>query len=590
MGSHHHSRHRSGDKGLSKILFTLLILCGLPTFSQGRLQVWRFEGDRFLASQNAHLDEPMPVGSLQKPFVAKAWAQSHPGELSPRFRCLPGECWLKKGHGELGLTRALALSCNAYFRQLAQATDLKILARALEAEGFQGRVQNPEAAIGLPTDEALLRIRPSTLLAAYHRLIWTPWDRGEEIRRQLILGMREAVTLGTAQALKTRGVECLAKTGTVPSPDGNPMFTCGLALAMEGRERAFLARLEPGTGREAARALLSKISAASQGPSQDLTQNTETKHSVRVRLFDLLKFHRIQIRNLQSEPIACKAGFLGPGGSRELHPGEWIGPGLLELQLPERNLIRMIQGRVFCESGRDRTLAITASIDRREYVNGVLLAELPEGSRELRMELGAAALRFLARGPRHPDVDVCDSTHCAWFIGRGPHLDWNNPTQAIVGKRPSTRNSAQLMTSQEWETIQGKANQVGPWLWTAHCGGHPLAPFTLWGKGEPKPKSCPRHSTSTQSWKRQWPRKALERAFGPVLDLGIETQEGIWGLRVKGPQGSKVYCYDEAHRRLAEGLGWDALPSPAEHVETVPEGFEVQGFGQGHRVGLCLGD
>jgi hypothetical protein len=46
--------------------------------------------------------------------------------------------------------------------------------------------------------------------------------------------------------------------------------------------------------------------------------------------------------------------------------------------------------------------------------------------------------------------------------------------------------------------------------------------------------------------------------------------------------------YDDLHRALAPSLGWDALPSPPDAFERLPDGFRACGRGRGHRVGLCL--
>ena len=66
------------------------------------------------------LDDPLPVGSLIKPFTALAYAESHAFRY-PEVRCrgAEDECWLPKGHGTLGVQSALAQSCNTYFLWLA---------------------------------------------------------------------------------------------------------------------------------------------------------------------------------------------------------------------------------------------------------------------------------------------------------------------------------------------------------------------------------------------------------------------------------------------------------------------------------------
>src|SRR5215475_2933452 len=97
---------------------------------------WWLEDGR-VGGDGAAFDRPLPVGSLMKPFVAKAWTRTHPGETPPRHRCEGGaKCWRPSGHGHLGLAGALAVSCNAYFRALAAETPARDLATTLVEEGF----------------------------------------------------------------------------------------------------------------------------------------------------------------------------------------------------------------------------------------------------------------------------------------------------------------------------------------------------------------------------------------------------------------------------------------------------------------------
>src|SRR5262249_8118056 len=155
------------------------------------LKVWQLSGGLLTGESD---DRPRPVGSLQKPFVALAWARSHPGATPPRVRCdRSSHCWRLSGHGTVGLARALAVSCNTYFRQLAAEPPPDVLASTLREEGFEVPIPlEPDAAIGLRAPEGFAAIRPSALLAAYVHLTRVPWPSGEVVRQALLEGLRDS--------------------------------------------------------------------------------------------------------------------------------------------------------------------------------------------------------------------------------------------------------------------------------------------------------------------------------------------------------------------------------------------------------------
>jgi hypothetical protein len=450
----------------------------------------------------------------------------------------------------------------------------------MAAQGFSPAPRTAEEAVGL---EGSLAIRPSALLGAYRRLVQESWPGSEPVRSLLLEGLRDAALQGTAKALDHLGF--FAKTGTVPDPGGSPTATVGLALALEEGGWAILGRLEPGTGREAAAALapvLDRLRPWAQrrrGDPAPAVRAAGLPATVRVRMLGLLGPRSYRVKNLGAEPIPFGRGFLGLGAEAALTPGLQAGPGLLELRAP--GVVRRLQGRVSLEPK-----GLLARVEPRDYVAGVVAAELPPGNRALRIQLGAAVLRFLARGPRHAGADVCDTTHCAWFIGRGPRLDWKDPHRA----QEADRDGALDLDDAEWAAIQGEASRPGPDQWTGNCGGMPLAPRAVWGEGSGEATPCPRHRVPCDAWERRWSARDLAKAFGaPVTGLAVAWEDGVWTLRLEQEGRSRSLRYDEAHGLLAAVLGWDALPSPAESVEPDGAGFRVRGHGRGHRVGLCLG-
>ena len=79
------------------------------------------------------LRRPVPPGSLLKPFAALAYAEGH-GFRYPEFVCRGAAdgCWLRRGHGRIGITQAVEFSCNAYFRQLSARAYLNLVAQSDE--------------------------------------------------------------------------------------------------------------------------------------------------------------------------------------------------------------------------------------------------------------------------------------------------------------------------------------------------------------------------------------------------------------------------------------------------------------------------
>lgn len=550
------------------------------------LLVWRLERGATHAPIGAPTGR-LPVGSLQKPFVARAWAEAHVGAQAPRLRCVGGAtCWAPAGHGESDLARALSLSCNSYFVQLARDTPAPTLERVLRAEGFDlTGPPSPQAAIGLP-DGATPVIAPETLLQAYARLITRPWPTGENVRALVLQGLREAARSGTAKGLARRGL--WAKTGTVPALDGARLATSGWVLALDDAGSGRLGLLTRGTGREAARRAGTAWRAEESGAG-----DAAPAANVRVLLLALLRPERASARNVGTAPVRLvrpgdAGAWLGPQATLALDAGTRLGFGQLELRAPQFGFVRRLSAALQVDGRTGGALELVADVPLRDYVSGVVAAEAPRADAPLREELAAVLLRFLADGPRHaPRADVCDATHCAVFGGQGPRLIWIDPRRARI----DPGGPAYVPLDQDaWQRARAAAARQGPRHFSGHCGGRPLSERYVWGAGDAQATVCARHARgASASWRRVWPRAALRRAFGTVpQDLRVDDADGVWHLVVTGPTARSRLLFDDAHRRLAEALGWDALPSPATRVRAIPAGFEAEGVGAGHRVGLCL--
>lgn len=168
----------------------------------------------FIASRWDAASEPIPIGSLVKPFTALAYAESHDFRF-PEHVCGGGNsCWLPKGHGNIGIVRAVAFSCNAYFAQLASGVGGAQVTSIVQRFGLRGPGANasPEIMAGR---FGVWRESPEAIVRAYAMLFGR---RSQPGIRDIVDGMRESAREGTASALsrRQRHQSLLAKTATAP--------------------------------------------------------------------------------------------------------------------------------------------------------------------------------------------------------------------------------------------------------------------------------------------------------------------------------------------------------------------------------------
>ncbi len=207
---------------------------------------------QMIASRWSDADRSIPVGSLTKPFVALAYAQTH--VAFPRYTCAgtSSRCWLPKGHGTLSLEQAFTFSCNSYFLQLAKETSqAAIRAVALQYSlPAPPPLSTPAQLIGLDSG---WRIAPLELGRAYVHMA-NQLDTGS-IRD----GMRQAALTGTADALAAE--DALAKTGTAHCVHDCLASGDGLVVALTPSERPRLMLLvrERGTTGATAAAIAARM-------------------------------------------------------------------------------------------------------------------------------------------------------------------------------------------------------------------------------------------------------------------------------------------------------------------------------------------
>jgi cell division protein FtsI/penicillin-binding protein 2 len=197
-----------------------------------------------LASRWADAQMAIPLGSLVKPFTALAYH----GDFA-EYECQGGDrCWLKRGHGRLNFTQALAESCNSYFLQLARHVDPADLHRiAAKYQLPAPAVDSPETFIGLGTG---WQISPLALTRAYAEL---SLRTGEPVVTKILRGLAESARAGTAAAVRPGA---LAKTGTARCLSNLHHSTDGYTLVLEPADAprvALLVRVHNVPGAEAAK-------------------------------------------------------------------------------------------------------------------------------------------------------------------------------------------------------------------------------------------------------------------------------------------------------------------------------------------------
>ncbi|MCI0447977.1 hypothetical protein L0152_32760 [bacterium] len=183
--------------------------------------------EHILASFNADpiLKESHPPGSLMKIFTLIAYSQTH--HTFPEFSCPPSlardpkGCWDRNGHGQVDAQKALAYSCNVYFRQLSEQTSPEVFQRVLKQFGIltDGEQLNDQQLLRklMVGTTMEFKVSPQRMLHAYTSLFNNAnhFPVLPEVRSLIRNGMAEGAKHGTSTLASFQaGVPLLGKTGT----------------------------------------------------------------------------------------------------------------------------------------------------------------------------------------------------------------------------------------------------------------------------------------------------------------------------------------------------------------------------------------
>jgi len=207
-----------------------------------------------LANHWENPEKPIPMGSLVKPFTALAYAEAQ-GFHFPTYTCKgkANGCWQDHPHGELDLTAAISVSCNAYFLRLAEGVPAERVASVANAFDLEAPEKDATSAnlIGLGD---VWKIAPIRMTRAYLELVRRKDTPGVA---PILEGMRQSALHGTGAAIdrKLKHSAALVKTGTAPCTHGHWAPADGLVLAMvpaEKPEILLFIRIHSVTGAKAA--------------------------------------------------------------------------------------------------------------------------------------------------------------------------------------------------------------------------------------------------------------------------------------------------------------------------------------------------
>ena len=189
-----------------------------------------------MASSWDHPEQPIPLGSLIKPFVALAYGEEHQFRY-PAHVCKgkSGGCWLPRGHGEIEIASAVANSCNSYFRMLTanmRSADVVPSARRFGLEPPTPDLSGKDL-IGVGNRWL---ISPLHMARAYLEL---NRRRDQPGAREVIAGMAQSARQGTGSEVgrALRHSSALVKTGTAACTHHPPAPGDGFVVALAPAEQ-----------------------------------------------------------------------------------------------------------------------------------------------------------------------------------------------------------------------------------------------------------------------------------------------------------------------------------------------------------------
>lgn len=591
-------------------------------------------GELVLAHHPAVLARAYPPGSVLKLVTAYA-ALSHEVDPSKVERCtgsatLLGDrykCWSADGHGDVDLTRALAVSCNLYFNRLGSRLAPDAFLSAARSLGL-GR----STASGLPSEEPgslppgltskelitvaagdgyqvsvtplqLLQLAASVAGRGQARPLSPPGAKTSRPGLVLANGaavdflreaMRQAAETGTLAGTRLGTVDGAGKTGTARWEHGFKTHAWFIGFAPFAAPRyAVVAFAHSGQGAVQAAQPGVALLRAAMGFEADPPALAAAPGQLRIRVLERNHAQRALFET-QSGHLSCDGAMLELAGARlEIDSGliDVGKPNLRcrELTAPGEGVAVEVDGkrRRFRGSVRasvkDGQLAFVNDVKLEDYLRGVVggeqLAGLPEA---LEAQAVVSRTYALAGRGRHEAAgyDLCDLTHCQLYRGRDD--------ERAESDRAVAATKGQVLRHQ---------GALEPTFFHSACGGATSRPADVFKEASAQPgvkdsdaRGKPLCAASPNfRWSWDVARARLASA------LGVPAEGPAFEAARRDPQGRVLELKsfgvpltgNAFQARVGRALGFETLKSMKVRATEEAGVVHFRGDGLGHGVGMC---
>jgi len=239
-------------------------------------------------------------------------------------------------------------------------------------------------------------------------------------------------------------------------------------------------------------------------------------------------------------------------------------------------------------SVRGGELLVVNELEFGQYLRCVVPAEVPRSFHPAALQAQAIVARTWTyrNRSRHrtEGYDFCDLTHC----------------QAYKGTTATTPETDQAVVRTQGLVITWHSKAISP-LYHSTCGGHTADNNQVWG-GSPLPylrgvldsvRACAYCAASPHArWQLHLTKPELAAVSHLRVPLSfIVTERDPSGrasrVRIAARDGQVTMTGYQFYLAAGHALGWNRVKSAWFRIEASGDGFDLNGKGLGHGVGLC---